>query len=457
MKKLLLSACVALAAISTASAEDTQLRIYDGAIFYDGYAGLDANKEADADDGILRHRNSLYSVRLSDDQLNSIGERLSLKVEIEACCDNYDRIGNINLAFVPKGQEKYDPAEVKRIEIGRFITPFMDKNKEPNRVPYEYTIDYVSNILRDASIRAESDIWLEFELFGIPYAANKEIAGCAGRSDVFKGYLDFVTSSPALPQTDDNLLIPLVIKNPEYVGGNLNNYQEKATDKIGQTRKTYTFTLDEPVADAQLVLVTSNHGANSNGEEYNRRWHFVAFDDDNVLTYLPGRTSCEPFRKYNTQPNGIYSLSIRSDRVWQSFSNWCPGDVIDNRIIHLGPVEAGEHSVVINVPEAVFPEHQGDIPVSLFFQGARAGELPTVGIESVMVPEAVFGVTLDGCILNVTTDRKVEWLEVHDLQGRCLRRQRGEGAVDTSSWARGTYLVSVEDSEGVITTRKIAL
>ena len=95
--------------------------------------------------------------------------------------------------------------------------------------------------------------------------------------------------------------------------------------------------------------------------------------------------------------------------------------------------------------------------MSLFFQGSRTGELPSVGIESLPVPEAVFDVTLDGRILNVTTDRRIEWLEIHDLQGRCLRRQRGEGAVDTSAWARGTYLISVEDSEGVITNRKIIL
>ena len=59
-----------------------------------------------------------------------------------------------------------------------------------------------------------------------------------------------------------------------------------------------------------------------------------------------------------------------SDEEWQSFSNWCPGDVIDNRIIRLGAMKAGEHSVKISVPEAVFPEQQGDIPVSMFFQGA---------------------------------------------------------------------------------------
>ncbi len=461
MKRAFLLGCGILAASAMAMATETQemttLRIYDGCIFYDGYAGLNRNPYADADDGILRHRNSLYSTRLTEDQLNSIGEHLNLKVTVEACCDNYDRIGNVNLAFVNKGEETYDPNEVQRIEIGRFITPFMDKNKEPNQVPYAYNIDYVSNILRDSRLRASYDIWLEFEIFGIPYAANNEIEGCAGRSDVFKGYLDFETSVPALPMTDDNILIPIVIKNPEYVGGNLNNYQSSATDNLGFTNKTYRFSLDEDVADAQIVLVTSNHGANENGEEYNRRWHYVDFDEENVLMYKPGRTSCEPFRVYNTQANGIYTLQKRTERMWQSFSNWCPGDVIDNRIIHLGPVAAGDHEIYIDVPEAVFPGKQGDIPVSMFVQASKTGTLPQTGIEGLPVPEAAFTVTTDGHILSVNTPRTVEWLEIHDLQGRCLRRQRGNDSVDTSSWVSGTYLVSVEDTEGVITTLKISL
>jgi len=87
-----------------------------------------------------------------------------------------------------------------------------------------------------------------------------------------------------------------------------------------------------------------------------------------VLQYKPGRTSCEPFRPYNTQGNGIYGQFARADEEWQSFSNWCPGDVIDTRIVELGAVKAGAHEFVIDVPDATFAGGQGDFPFSLYVQ-----------------------------------------------------------------------------------------
>ena len=156
-------------------AVETRLRIYNDAVFYDGYRMAD-NPDSLLQDGILRHSCSLYSTRLSDEQLDKIGETLRLDVVIEALCDNYDRIGNINLALTDKDAEKYNPSETQRIEIGRFITPFMNKNKQPSSVPYTYDIGYLSTLLRDRDLRAAHDFWLEFEVFGIPYAAKEEIA-----------------------------------------------------------------------------------------------------------------------------------------------------------------------------------------------------------------------------------------------------------------------------------------
>ena len=70
---------------------------------------------------------------------------------------------------------------------------------------------------------------------------------------------------------------------------------------LGKTQKKYTFEVPEDVTDGQIVLITSNHGANAGGEEYNRRIHEVRFQDENVLRYTPRpRQLREPFRKYNT-------------------------------------------------------------------------------------------------------------------------------------------------------------
>jgi hypothetical protein len=42
--------------------------------------------------------------------------------------------------------------------------------------------------------------------------------------------------------------------------------------------------------------------------------------------------------------------------------------VIDTRVIPLGPISAGPHEFVIDVPDAVFVGGQGDIPFSLYLQ-----------------------------------------------------------------------------------------
>ena len=444
----------ALSLTATAQTEETELKLFDAVTFYDGYL-FEKNPDKDLNDGILRHSTSLYAVKMTDEQLDKIGSKFDIAVTVKACCDNYDRIGNINLALVPKDSTTYNPDYNTRIELGRFITPFMDKNKKPDEVPYNYSADYLSYILRDRTLREKYNFWVEFELFGVPYAANEQIAGCAGRSDVFKGTLVFKTSTPAEPETDDDVLVPIVMKKPEYKGGNLNNYSEQGTDTIGKTTKTWEFDVPEDVADGQIVLITSNHGANSGGEEYNRRWHYVYVDDQLLLNYKPGRSSCEPFRKYNTQANGIYGYYKKSDAAWQSFSNWCPGDVIDNRIIGLGAVKAGKHKVRISVPDAKFNGKQGDIPVSMFFQGLKQGTLTAISTPTTMKEEVK--VSINGGQLSVSSDEYIVSTEVYDTNGRCLYRADNGNDIDVSSYSHGIYLVNVELADGIIETHKIAL
>lgn len=433
--------------------------VFDAVRFYDGYL-VEKNPEDPTLDGILRHRTSLYAIKLTDEQLAQIGDSLEMHVRVQACCDNYDRIGNVNIAFVPKGQETYKPDEVQRIEIGRFITPFMNKNKKPDTVPYEYKVPYLSYIFRDSELRALYDIWVELEIFGVPYAANQQIKGCADRSDVFLGTLKFSTINENRDvMTDKDVLVPIVIKNPEYIAHNLNNYDERATDEIGKTIKTYTFTVPKDVADGQLVVVTSNHGANEGGEEYNRRWHYIYYDggEEPVMVYKPGRNSCEPFRKYNTCPNGIYGYFKRSDETWQSFSNWCPGDVIDNRIIDLGEVKAGTHTVCISVPDAEFVGGQGDIPVSIFFQGLTEGILNNIDGVSVEESKPFVTITKTGKTLVAGSSEGIVSIELRDLQGKLVRQTECGKTINCSGCASGIYLVSVELMNGIIETHKVLL
>ncbi|HEY0134396.1 MAG TPA: PNGase F N-terminal domain-containing protein, partial [Nannocystis sp.] len=118
--------------------EPQVLTVLDGVVFYDGYA---ATVDEPVPEGVIRHNNALLAIKATDEQLAAIQTTLQIGVIVGALCDNYDRIGSVNLALVPRGATTYVPAEVQRIELARFITPFMNMNKSPKSVPYQWQAD----------------------------------------------------------------------------------------------------------------------------------------------------------------------------------------------------------------------------------------------------------------------------------------------------------------------------
>ncbi|MDL2290275.1 T9SS type A sorting domain-containing protein [Paludibacteraceae bacterium OttesenSCG-928-F17] len=368
MKKTLLLTFLSIAFLCL-NAQKQTITVFDQVLFYDSYNNLEslASEIAPVPDGVIRLSTSVCATKLSAEQLSAFGDSIEMEVVIKAACDNYDRLGHVHLALVPKGTEDYNRSVGDRYELGRFITPFMDKNKTPETVPYNYDISYLKHVFKDKDILDAYDFWMELEVSGVPYAANKEILGCASRNDVFYGSLRFHTSETATAE-EGNVLIPLFNKQ------RFNNYKEGATDELFETKKTLNFSIEKNLQNVKLVLITSNHGAGTGGEEYNRRWHYVRFDDKLVLSYRPGRNSCEPFRKYNTQTNGIYNgideqgklIKYKSPEHWQGFSNWCPGDVIDTHVVELGDLNEGQHTFVIDVPDAVFVGQDGNFPLSAY-------------------------------------------------------------------------------------------
>ncbi|MFV0468003.1 MAG: peptide-N-glycosidase F-related protein [Dysgonomonas sp.] len=435
---------------SEAAVSQTSIKVIDNVLFYDGYNTLEKLAESiePAPEGVVRLKTSLCTTRLSTEQLAHFGDSIVMNILVEAACDNYDRIGNVNLALVPKGQEIYNPDSVSRIELGRFITPFMNKNINPKTVPYTFRVDYLSHIFKDKYLLEQYDLWIELDIFGVPYAANTQVSGCGGRSDVFYGSVEFVTAN-TVDVSDNNVLIPL------FMQANFNNYSADATTEIGKTIRSASFKVDKNLSDAQFVLITSNHGANSGGEEYNRRMHYVTFDNDTVLIYKPGRTSCEPFRKYNTQSNGIYGTSPKSDAAWQSFSNWCPGDVIDNRIIHLGELAAGDHNFTISVPEAIFNGAQGNFPLSLYLIGTTSGKISGIEVSSgrnvdyvQIYPNPV------KASFEINSNKQVKQVSVFDLSGALSVRNQGS-VIDVSKLSDGIYTARIVFIDGSVKTQKI--
>lgn len=352
---------LALCLISTGSLkaverDSLRLTVFDNIVYYDGYAQLVPLK---VEEGIYRN-NTSYTRKLNDKEIALLtnGE-VKMQVDLKAACDNYDRIANVALLLIEKG--KNYPAVAKRIEIGRYITPFMDMNKQPNVRPYLWDASAIGKIVGNKSNANQYDFYIQMNVFGVPYAAQKQVKGCEGRNDVFIGNLYFDIKAGREKSKTAYQLIPIAYSD------SLNNY--KATDSLGKTTRTYTFKTEKNLKDVEFFIISSNHGANKNGEEYNRRVHYIYVDNVLQLKYIPGENTCEPYRQYNTQSNGIYGKTPKTDEQWQKFSNWCPGAVIPLRKIKLDKLPKGEHRLQLVVPDAKFENKEGYIPFSAYALG----------------------------------------------------------------------------------------
>jgi hypothetical protein len=452
MKKTLLLLTLTASLFGFTAKAQTTLQVYNDAVFYSMYEGTVQNQPVP--EGAQRNSNTSYGKKLTESQIASFGNTLTLNVSAASLCDNYDRIGNINLAFVPKNAPGYVYNQVERIEIGRFITPFMipDGTLE---VPYTYDVSNILHILRDPELSALYDFWVELEIAGYQGgpgqggAAEEYPSICAGRNDVYRGSLEFVTSGTyqAVPTYFEKLSYKYELKN----------YTLDGTDVLGQTVKTITFTVDEPVYDAKFYFINSNHGSNTNGEEYVRRNHYIYLDGVQKLLYKPGGVSCVPYRPYNTQGNCIYiDCSINQWRpntnaAW-SWNNWCPGDKVPIRVIELGDLAPGEHSFKIEVPAAQFAGGQGYFPMSVYVQGTTED---LTGIEDFAANK--FTVTPnpvnDVATINVI-GHDIKAVSVTNTLGQVVLTGASE-KLDLSSLQAGIYMVKVDFANNTSAVQKI--
>ncbi len=143
------------------------MNVISDAVYYDGYAATVSNP---VPPGLTRLNNARYTRKLTDAELDSFKAKIAMRVTIGALCDNYDRLGEVYLAMVPKNQATYtiNDANVKRIEVARYITPFMNKNRSPIEVPYTYDISNLYNVFHDSTLRNMYDMYMELDVFEYP-------------------------------------------------------------------------------------------------------------------------------------------------------------------------------------------------------------------------------------------------------------------------------------------------
>ncbi|PWN70602.1 hypothetical protein C1631_011630 [Chryseobacterium phosphatilyticum] len=412
------------------------------AIYYDGYA---ATVSQPVPPGLIRLGNTRYSRKLTDNELDSFQAKITMNVKIGALCDNYDRLGEVYLTLVPKSQTSYtmnDP-NIKRIEVARYITPFMNKNILPTEVPYTYDVSNLYSVFHDTQLRSTYDIYMELEVFGVPYAANSQVAGCSGRNDVFTGTLTLSSNNTATA-SNYNTLVPILTYNT------LNNYN--STDVAGETVRITTFNLPNPVTDARFFVISTPHGANSGGEEYVRRQNYTYLDNVQMLTYTPGGISCEPYRMYNTQGNGIYGSTPKTEAQWTSWNNWCPGNSVPIRTFTVANMTAGNHTLKHTIPTAVFKDKKGDVMLSVYMQGKST---TTLNVKDVKTIDVNIYPNPTSDFINIKSKVEIASLTLYSMSGKKLSETHKENKINISAYATGSYLLNIVLKDGTTFSHKI--
>jgi len=316
------------------------IKILNAVDFYDGYA-----KPIDkpAPEGLIRLSNTKYLRKLTEQEKRAVGNKLTVKVSVKAGCDNYDRIGSVALYKTPKGKS-FDDKGAEQYELLRIMTPFMYRTRQPDHIPYIAEIDQLASLFKDNN----SDIWIMTEVFGTTGAGQKEVIGCNGSLLTFTVSVDLITEKGNSQESNNQYSL-------------FCNYTMNGEDTVaGYNAKAGSFTLKKDVESAKLYVISSGHGAGEGGEEYNWREH-VVYLDGKEHTRLEMSQNCAPYEIYNTQPNGIYFGNIAKER-----RSWCPGAPVPTRIINLGPLKAGEHTIKATIPEARLLETKSYYVVSAY-------------------------------------------------------------------------------------------
>lgn len=130
------------------------------------------------------------------------------------------------------------------------------------------------------------------------------------------------------------------------------NFMEMAGQNYGTMFDTDSLTVEfivpEGVDNIYLRYITTGHGGWGGGDEFNQKLNEIFIDDNLVYSFIPWRTDCGTFRKYNPASGNSWNGLTSSD---YSRSGWCPGGITDPGYIPLSNLTPGKHTIKVAIPQ----------------------------------------------------------------------------------------------------------
>lgn len=285
---------------------------------------------------------------------SSAGRHVFVELAQYSDGDAYDRTGSVFI--IPTGKEKTFLDAIHRLqdvpafesngeayhglvstplydapmELMRFITGFGVRKFNHVKVPGQTWVD---SVVYKTDVTALSDR-LQGEVWVGAYIGNWDKNG----HKVSLTLKFHPSGSDAQPR-----VLPLF---------NTVNYLEQAgqpyPEFLGKDSLRVKFRLAQSVERATLFYLTTGHGGWGGGDEFNPKPNTIMLDGRKVIEFVPWRDDCGTYRNMNPCTGNFDNGLSSSD---YSRSNWCPASVTNPEYIPLGALEAGEHEIVIKIPQ----------------------------------------------------------------------------------------------------------
>ena len=115
-----------------------------------------------------------------------------------------------------------------------------------------------------------------------------------------------------------------------------------ATDSL---KTTFHVVGDEKI---RLRYISTGHGGWDGGDEFTPKPNTILIDGEPVFTYTPWREDCGCYRRFNPVSGNFWNGMSSSD---YSRSGWCPGTATQPVYFDLPPLEEGNHTITIAIPQ----------------------------------------------------------------------------------------------------------
>lgn len=310
---------------------------------------------------------------------------VKLRVTVASNGDRWDKSGScfvlpkasgINLLNIAKGEKKFPeidstklenmigivpgPDYLPTVELMRFMTPFgvghfsaPDDSLTQRRKPVY--IDHWAD-----SVSWEQDIT---DLY--PLLEGGAYVGIFIDTWTTEGYIASMTIDV---DESDIAFDPLKRQHVEPLMNTVYYEGQTYPDIFARQDVTVDFDVPEGAKNVRLKYIVTGHGGHSGGDEFVERQNIISIDGKTVLDFVPWRTDCASFRRFNPA-TGVWLRKRLAAYIAEkgyaekeveeplassdlSRSNWCPGSDVIPEEVELTDIQPGKHTFTVSIPEA---------------------------------------------------------------------------------------------------------